>query len=580
VDKTLKIALILTAVDKMSEVINKSVEKSQKKLNGFREKLDRFSKGMNAWGNKLMVGGAIGMEFFHTTIDAAEESEIAHRRLSRVFQSMGQDYEGATKQSEKYASALQMQIGIEDEVIMAVQAKLATFERVGNSVARSNGIYERATKATFDMQAAGFGEAAQNAVQLGKALQDPIKGITALRRSGITFTEAEQKKIKALVQSGRVFEAQKTIMKAIEKQVGGVAEATTTSAQKMKIRWTELQETIGRKLLPVFDVLVTKTATVIDRIAAFTDAHPKLVKWMGIAAGALFALGVTFKVVAGITAIFNAVLLANPIVLIVTAIIAAVALIIYYWKPISGFFRRLWSGIKAVFFTALKAILWIVAWPVMLVIKYWKQISGFFVGLWNGIVAVATSIWNAIGNAITAPIKWIQQKWQDLTDWFTKTWEKISGFFSRLWKGVKSAATDLVTAPARAVDQLTRNNAVIEVNMKRTAQTVDDYLPHSPAKKGPLKNINKVRIVETIAKSISAKPLIGALESSFGRSFNSPSNAPIAARSGGSVVLNYNPTLHYSGDNKQDFMNMLQRQSEEIRKMMAEAQRKRDRTKF
>jgi hypothetical protein len=60
-----------------------------------------------------------------------------------------------------------------------------------------------------------------NAVALGKALNDPIKGISALTRNGITFTESEKERIKVLVESNKVGEAQNMILQAIETQVGG-----------------------------------------------------------------------------------------------------------------------------------------------------------------------------------------------------------------------------------------------------------------------------------------------------------------------------------------------------------------------
>jgi hypothetical protein len=105
------------------------------------------------------------------------------------------------------------------------------------------------------MAAAGFGDAASNAVQLGKALNDPVKGITALSRSGITFTAQQKKLIESLVATGRAGEAQNLILEAIETQVGGTAEATANASDQMKVAFSILQERIGTKLLPVFNKL-------------------------------------------------------------------------------------------------------------------------------------------------------------------------------------------------------------------------------------------------------------------------------------------------------------------------------------
>src|SRR5262245_40276940 len=64
-----------------------------------------------------------------------------------------------------------------------------------------------------------------SAIQLGKALNDPVKGVTALQRVGVSFTKGQKDQIKALVDSGRTMDAQKLILKELNKEFGGSAEA-------------------------------------------------------------------------------------------------------------------------------------------------------------------------------------------------------------------------------------------------------------------------------------------------------------------------------------------------------------------
>ena len=92
-------------------------------------------------------------------------------------------------------------------------------------------------------------------MQLGKALQDPIKGITALAKSGVTFTEAEKDRIAVLVESNKIGEAQELVLAAIEKQVGGTAEATATSSFKIGAAFGHIKDAVGDVLLPVMDNL-------------------------------------------------------------------------------------------------------------------------------------------------------------------------------------------------------------------------------------------------------------------------------------------------------------------------------------
>jgi len=64
------------------------------------------------------------------------------------------------------------------------QAKIATFKNVSSQTAVMTGLFDRATVAAHDMAAGGFGEAATNAVALGKALNDPMNGAAAMKKAG------------------------------------------------------------------------------------------------------------------------------------------------------------------------------------------------------------------------------------------------------------------------------------------------------------------------------------------------------------------------------------------------------------
>lgn len=246
-----------------------------------------------------------------TSIRAAEEAQVANRRLANVLKQMG--YAQATDRVQNYADALSRQIAKEDESIKLVQAKLATFKNLTATVNIAGGAFDRATKAAFDLAAAGFGEAEQSATQLGKALQDPIKGITALARSGVTFTNTEKEKIKALVESGKVLEAQDIILKAIETQVGGTAEATATATEKMKIAFGEAQEALGTALLPAFERL----APVVEKVFKFIEDNSDIFVTLAtvIAATTVAVIGL------------NIALALNPFTWIVVGVGAAIVLI-------------------------------------------------------------------------------------------------------------------------------------------------------------------------------------------------------------------------------------------------------------
>jgi hypothetical protein len=262
-------------------------------------------------------------------------------------------------------------------------------------------------------------------VQLGKALQDPIKGIAALAKSGVTFTKQEKKKIEALVESGNLLEAQNIILKAVEGQVGGTASASASSFDKMKFALAGVSDTFGEMLLPAIDKLAPKLAAFTDWASENSTLLAVLVGVFGGLAVAILAVNVAMKVwtatTAAFTAIqaaFNAVMALNPIFLIGAAIVAVIAILVLLQKEFGIFdgvirvvgdaFGAVWGAIKTVFD-------WVKNnWPLLLAVltgpfgiaiaaifKFKDQIMEAFSLIYKGIKGTM----GFIANLISAPFK-------------------------------------------------------------------------------------------------------------------------------------------------------------------------------
>jgi phage-related protein len=205
------------------------------------------------------VGGA-AVVMGKKLLDAGERAATSNARIEQITESMGL-FEGATDKvtdrlvtlAEKTAKLT----GVDQNLIKEGQALLSTFKNVAADADTVGGVFDRATQAAIDLAAAGFGSVETNAVQLGKALNDPVKGLGSLSKAGVTFTEDQKKVIESLVETGRVAEAQEIILKAVEDQVGGTAEATANASDRMQVAFSLLQEELGQKLLPVFENFAT-----------------------------------------------------------------------------------------------------------------------------------------------------------------------------------------------------------------------------------------------------------------------------------------------------------------------------------
>ena len=318
------------------------VSNFNKELGGVQAKLKGFQNSLKKAGqvSSIALGGLTAATVM--AVRGAEEAAVANQRLANILASMG--YPEATKRAQEYADTLELTTGVEAEVIKLTQAKLATFKNLTATVNETGGAFDRATVAAIDMAAAGFGSAESNAVQLGKALEDPIKGINALTRSGITFTDAEKEKIKTMVESGNVLDAQTMILEAIEKQVGGTAAATVTGSQKMSLALGAVSDAIGTALLPFVTQLSEKVLQFTPILEANADTFIKVGAAIAVVAVsvktlqfAILAVNTVIQVATGIMAAFNFVLALNPIGLIVLGVVALGAAFVLAYKKIEPF---------------------------------------------------------------------------------------------------------------------------------------------------------------------------------------------------------------------------------------------------
>jgi hypothetical protein len=560
-DKKTNLQIVLSATDKATQVINSAVGNANKKLASMQAKTAQLASNSFAVGRSMgMIGLAMGAPLI-SFVKSAEESATANARLEQVFKSMGDATGVAAEKARVLAKELQLEIGVDDEKILAAQAKLATFEKVIKNTSGTTEIFDRATRAAFDLQAAGFGDASSNVTQLGKALNNPIKGMTALTRSGITFNKAEEQKIKNLVASGKTLEAQRIILKAVETQVGGVAKATANDSDKMLVAFNEVKQQLGTALLPVLaDLTRWVTAVAVPAISKFTKENgPLIASVLKIAAvtagaslaisGAAFAFGGIVKVVSlslgafnmlvsGVGAaikVFNIlriVVLANPIILAVTAIAAVAWLLWRNWDSVKIALAKTWEAIKWTFNNAITIVWGYIKrfTPLGLIINNWGPITGFFSNMWEnikgGFIAAVNFIFG-IGKMF---------------------YDAGANIANSIWNGIKSGWT------------------YITDGMGGLVQGIRDYLPFSPAKVGPLKDLHRIKFVETMMQGFNPAPAVNAVAGLTGamsgavspQSIGTPTPSGGNGSSGGGVSLNYSPVINLSGGSEKDKQSFLE----------------------
>lgn len=247
---------VLSFVPEFNGVQQAARQQGDRAGRGFSDSFDSTSKKKMGSTFKSMTGLAAGafagkqaFNFFGDLVDEGREAE----KVTRITVNAIRQTKGAANISAgavgDLAEALSNKAGIDDEVIQTGANLLLTFKKVRNEAGAGNNIFDRSAAAATDLSVQ-FGSVESASKMLGKALNDPLKGISALSRAGVTFTAQQKDQIAWLVRSGDVLSAQKIILGEVESQVGGAAAAAADPMQKLGVVVGNLKERLGVALLP------------------------------------------------------------------------------------------------------------------------------------------------------------------------------------------------------------------------------------------------------------------------------------------------------------------------------------------
>jgi hypothetical protein len=245
--------------------------------------LNNFSKTVGNVGKTVAKGAMIGAAAIggglvfalKDGLNGIMAMENATAQMDAVIKSTGSAAGVTTKELTNYAEALQKTTKFATEDTMAAQNMLLTFTNIGKDV------FPQATTTLLDMATAMGTDAKSGAIQLGKALNNPTQGITALTRVGVTFTDEQKKMIEKMQEAGDIAGAQTVILDELKKEFGGSAEAAgKTFAGQMVIAKNavgELFEGLATTLMPSLINLLKWVNSNMPKIQEFmTNAFKKI----------------------------------------------------------------------------------------------------------------------------------------------------------------------------------------------------------------------------------------------------------------------------------------------------------------
>lgn len=351
---------------------NKKLLQAQKQIGqmaGVAADADRgFATSFRNIGKSaIALGAAFGVGFqgiqalgnvLRDSVAEANEAIKVNAATAQIIKSTGGAAQVTADQVANLSEKISNQIAVDDELIQQSANLILTFKNIRNVGEGVAAIFDRTVMAAQDLAAAGFGDAESAAKMLGKALNDPIRGMTALSRAGVTFSEQQKDQIRTLMEGGDVLRAQQLILQEVESQVGGVAAATTTATARFSVMFDNLKEDIGLALMPLIEALVNmltpafkNLSTTVRDFSQFVRDNAEALKFAAVAVGtftaalllkrtALFiniaTMGVYQTVVLGLVRAIDLAsaavtrLAASTRLLVFAAAIAGVTALIYY----------------------------------------------------------------------------------------------------------------------------------------------------------------------------------------------------------------------------------------------------------
>lgn len=420
------------------------------------------------------------------SIKAAQESADALGQVNAALASMG-NQAGRTSEQLQQLAGEQMRQSLydDDQILREVTANLLTFGNVAGEQ------FDRAQQAALDLATRMNGDLQGATLQIGKALNDPVKGVSALAKAGIQFSVDQKEMIKSLVETGNVAAAQQIILAELERQFGGAAKAARDAdpGAALAQSFAAFQEEIGAKLLPLLPPILAGISAVLDAFGSLPEPVQSAVIALGaiavvvgpivaaigtlISAGAgTIAMFVSFKAAIDIGGTLKnlipmilhfgralvALVVSNPLLLALAVAIGAVTAAWYYWDDIKPILDRVAAAVTGFWNDNVRPVL-----------TFMKDALVLGVQAWFGMhLAVIKAVMQ-----LTQGVKtWLQDKLGAVLDWVGRKVKEVGQFFYDLYIAVvgNSYVPDMVEGIAAEFRKLT---AVMVAPAQRAAKGVD-----------------------------------------------------------------------------------------------------------
>jgi len=292
---TLQVGEVSIHIRADSTTLSADIARARRQLDDFDKSVTRNSsnmRGLTAAGAAAVgfLGGFVGSLIASTinidmltlgvskAVRSFAELELEQATYNGVLRATGLAAGRTAADIEELAEGIRQTTLATEGGVRSAAAKLLTFRSVTGET------FDEALKLSQDLAAVGFGSITSAATMMGRALEDPIAGMTALRRAGIVFSTAQKEIIKDLIETGQQAKAMETLLSSVRQQVGG---AGSSQGNTLAGAFNQASESLNNWFEIVGQGIVRATGLrgVILGIVGALDEFNKRAQAAGTAAG-------------------------------------------------------------------------------------------------------------------------------------------------------------------------------------------------------------------------------------------------------------------------------------------------------